>query len=149
VPPPVTSPISSGVKSWSAQRGLDRQKPLQVLGQGTSPADSAQVTPLGGKGQNGAQTHKLGRTACAVGARTLPAPIWEHRWNTSLERCGLLRTSTDSPFRRAPCIYRENAGSASQTRLTRNEGVPGSSPGVGFASVHTASRALCGPRARR
>jgi hypothetical protein len=55
----------------------------------------------------------------------------EHRWNTSLERYGLLRTSMDSANVHDSRICLEIAESASWTRLTRNEGVPGSSPGVG------------------
>jgi hypothetical protein len=46
--------------------------------------------------------------------------------------CGLLRTSTDSAIAHDFRICREIAESAGRTRLTRNEGVPGSSPGVGF-----------------
>ena len=64
--------------------------------------------------------------------RGLPVSRLEHRWNTSLERCGLPRTSTDSAPRPGFAICREIAESARWTRLTRNEGVPGSSPGVGF-----------------
>jgi hypothetical protein len=48
----------------------------------------------------------------------------ERRWNTALERCGLLWTSTDSAARIDLGICRENAESALSTRSTRNEGGP-------------------------
>jgi hypothetical protein len=75
--------------------------------------------PLGLYGQN------------VTPAADLEVDRLEHRWNTSLERCGLLRTSTDSAGRLDSRICRDIARSARETRLTRNEGVPGSSPGVG------------------
>src|SRR6266545_5385676 len=53
----------------------------------------------------------------------------EHRWNTSLERRGLLWTSTDSAVLYDFRFCREIVESARWTRLTRNDGVPGSSPG--------------------
>jgi hypothetical protein len=74
----------------------------------------------------------LAPTAGADGARTFSAPI-----GTPLEHiAGALWTSVDSHglgVSHDGCICREIMGSPSSTRLTRNEGVPGSSPGVGFS----------------
>jgi hypothetical protein len=55
------------------------------LGTPGDPRSIARASLLDGKGQNGAQTRKLGRTASTIGARTFPAPIWNtvgtHRWS--------------------------------------------------------------------
>jgi hypothetical protein len=76
----------------------------------------ASARPLGVYGQN------------ATPAADLEVDRLEHRWNTSLERCGLLRTRRSGVTTHLQGVSR----SARETRETRNEGVPGSSPGVGF-----------------
>jgi hypothetical protein len=55
-------------------------------------------------------------------------------WNTVGNIAGALWTSADLGFSHDCRICREIAESASWTPLARNEGVPGSSPGVGFGS---------------